>query len=368
MAGGGVAVVHRPAVRLQSTVNVLGFRAHPQEWGDFPLEMRNKADMKSRAQSFAPFFLATSAFAWAGNHVIARFIAGEVPPGMLNVLRWLLVAVVLGAISWRTIAADMPTMLRNAGLLFFLGVVGGGVFGTLQFVSLRYTSVVNMGVLNSTAPAFIVAASVLIFRDRVRAIQITGIFVSLAGVVAMVSQLSLERLATFSLNAGDVLIVLNMMLFAVYSACLRLRPPIQLTSFLFSMAVAGAIANIPFVWVEWEAGFLFEPTWKSIGAVAYSGLVSSIVAYICWSRGVDAIGPSRASVYLHLIPFANAGFGALLLGEQLRLDHLVGLVLVLTGVWMTSQTGTAVSKQMQRSSARAAPSRPGVRSPQRSMR
>lgn len=319
--------------------------------------------MKARAQTLAPFLLATSAFAWAGNHVIARLVAGEVPPGMLNVLRWVVVAAVLGAFSWRTIAADMPLMRRNAGLLFFLGTIGGGIFGTLQFVSLRYTSVVNMGVLNSVAPAFIVAASVLIFRDRVRVIQIAGIFVSLAGVIAMVSQLSLERLATFSLNAGDILIVINMMLFAIYSACLRLRPPIELTSFLFAMAVAGAISNVPFVWVEWEAGFLLEPTFRSIGAVAYASLVSSIVAYICWSRGVEAIGPSRASVFLHLIPFANAGFGALLLGEELRLDHLVGLVLVLTGVWMTSQTDTAIAK-VNRSRRTTVPSRP----PHRSMR
>lgn len=328
------------------------------------------ATMKSRTQTLAPLFLATAAFAWAGNHVVARFIAGEVPPGMLNVLRWVVVALVLGAFSWRTIAADLPAMRSHFWTLLFLGTVGGGIFGTLQYVSLRYTSVVNMGVLNSTAPAFIVAASVLIFRDKVRPIQIAGVFVSLAGVIAMVSQLSLERLATFSLNAGDILIVLNMMLFAIYSACLRLRPSIQLTSFLFSMALAGAFSNIPFVLVEWEAGFLFEATAKSLGAVAYASLVSSIVAYICWSRGVEAIGPSRASVFLHLIPFANAGFGAVLLGEQLRLDHFVGLALVLTGVWMTSQTGTAVSKQVKRPKSAPPPSRPvaPARAPQRSMR
>ncbi len=321
--------------------------------------------MSARPQILAPLFLATAALAWAGNHVVARAIAGEVPPGQLNLLRWVVVASLIGLVSWRQIAADFPLMKRNAGRLFLLGAFGGGIFGTLQYVSMQYTSVVNMGVLNSVGPAFIVAASVLIFRDTVRPIQVAGIFVSLLGVMAMVSQLSLQRLATFALNAGDILIVLNMMLFAVYSACLRLRPAIQLSSFLFAMALAGAIANIPFVYVEWEADYLLEASFKSFGALAYAALMTSILAYICWSRGVEAIGPSRASVFLHLIPFANAGFGVMLFGEQLRLDHFVGLALSLTGVWMTSQSGTAVGKKKKAKTPATRAVRP---MPQRSMR
>lgn len=322
--------------------------------------------MQARSQRFAPLYLATAAIAWAGNHVVARAIAGEVPPGQINLLRWVVVAILIGAVCWRSIAADFELMRQNAGRLFLLGAFGGGIFGTLQYVSMQYTTVVNMGVLNSTAPAFIVAASVLIFRDKVRPIQLFGVFVSLLGVMAMVSQLSLERLATFSLNPGDILIVINMMLFAAYSSCLRLRPAIQLSSFLFAMAIGAAISNIPFILVEWEAGFYLEPGIKSFGGLAYAAIMTSIVAYVCWSRGVEAIGPSRASVFLHLIPFANAGFGVLLFNEQLRLDHFVGLVLALTGVWLTSQTGTAVGKA--KTAPRKGPSPARVSPPQRSMR
>jgi drug/metabolite transporter (DMT)-like permease len=292
---------------------------------------------RQRALLHAPLFLTLAALAWAGNHVVARAIADQVPPGTVNLLRWLVVAALVGVFARRAIAADWPVMRRHKAVLFWLGVSGGGVFGTLQYVGLQYTGVVNMGILNSVAPAFIVAASVLLFRDPIRPVQVLGILVSLAGVVAMVSRLDPSRLAALEFNKGDLIILANMALFAVYSACLRLRPPIALSSFLFALALAAAIANLPHAAVEHLSGFVFAVSPLSVIAVAYAAVMTSIVAYVCWSKGVEAIGPARASVFLHLIPFANAGLGMTLFAEPLRLDHVIGFVLVLAGVALTSR-------------------------------
>lgn len=291
---------------------------------------------RRRALRWAPLFLAFAALAWAGNHVVARAIAGKVPPGSVNLWRWVLVAVLVGLVSARTIAADWPAMRRHWMRLFLLGATGGGLFGTLQYVGLQYTTVVNMGVLNSVAPALIVAASVLLFRDPVRPVQIVGILVSLAGVLAMVCQLDWSRLAALAFNRGDLIILANMALFAGYSACLRLRPPIALSSFLFALSIAAALANVPHALYEHAAGDAFPISVLSLGAVVYAALVTSIVAYVCWSKGVEALGPSRAGVFLHLIPIANAVLGISLFGETLRLHHVIGFLLVLTGVALAS--------------------------------
>jgi drug/metabolite transporter (DMT)-like permease len=291
----------------------------------------------ARALWLAPLFLSLSALSWAGNHVVARSIAGEVPPGTVNLLRWVVVAVLVGVVAQGSIRRDWALMRRHWFVLAALGVSGGGIFGTLQYVGLQYTTVINMGVLNSVAPAMLALAGFLAFRDALRPMQVFGITVSLVGVVAIASRLDLDVLRTMEFNRGDVIIFANMALFAGYSAFLRKRPPIALGSFLFALALAAAAANVPWAIYEHVSGSVFAVSAKSLGAVAYAAIFTSIVAYVCWSRGVEAIGPGRAGVFLHLIPVFNFGFGILLLGEPVKAYHGVGLALILLGVWLTTR-------------------------------
>src|SRR5262245_17946799 len=168
--------------------------------------------------------LPLTALAWAGNHVLARAVAGKVPPASLGVVRWSIVALAVLPAALPYLRGDWPRIRRNPVIMAVAAVTGGGLFGTLQYVALHFTTALNMGVVGSVAPAFIVAASWIAFRDRLSGSQLIGVLVSLMGVLAIVTRLDLDRLAGFSLNGGDLIIVVNMALFAVYSACLRLRP------------------------------------------------------------------------------------------------------------------------------------------------
>lgn len=294
-----------------------------------------------RPTLLAVLMLAAAALSWAGNHVVARAIAGQVPPATLNALRWTIVAVLVGVVAHRQIARDWPQLRRSWKTMLVLGASGGGLFGTLQYVGLQYTSVVNMGVLNSVAPALIVLASWLTFRDPIKPVQLFGIAVSLSGVLAMVSKLDPGTLATLSFNRGDLIIIANMALFAVYSACLRLRPPVALSTFLFALSIPAALINVPWAWAEHAQGFAFDVTPMSVGGSLYAALFTSIVAYVCWSRGIEILGPGRAGVFLHLIPLFNTAFGTVLLGESLQPHHVVGLALILVGVFLTARSRRA---------------------------
>jgi drug/metabolite transporter (DMT)-like permease len=301
--------------------------------------------MKPTFSLLAMMLLTCSALSWAGNHVVARAIAGKVPPASVNLLRWVVVALLVGLVTRKTIAKDWPLLRRHWLVMTALGITGGGLFGTLQYVGLQYTTVVNMGVLNSAAPPLIVLASYLTFRDAILPLQIIGVAVSLLGVLAMVSKLDPAVLAAMTFNEGDVIIFANMALFAFYSACLRLRPPVSLTSFLFALSIPAALINVPWAYYEHINGFAFEPSALSVGAVAYAALFTSIVAYLCWSRGIEILGPGRAGVFLHLIPIFNTAMGTALLGETLQIYHAVGLALILSGVFLATRPRAAALGQ-----------------------
>jgi drug/metabolite transporter (DMT)-like permease len=297
-----------------------------------------------RSARAAYVLLPVAAACWAGNHIVARAIGGYVPAASLSLVRWLLVALVLGVCAGRHVIRDWPVLRQRLLLMLFLALMGGSIFGTMQYVTLQYTTALNMGVVGSISPVFIVAASWLLFGDRLGGLQLFGVLVSLTGVLAIMSQLSLRRLLDLSFNFGDLLIIVNMAFWAIYCACLRLRPNVHAMSFLFVFALASALFVLPFAVWEFAIGrrLLLEPL--TVFAVVYAALVTSLLAYVAWNRGIELVGAPRASAFLHTIPLFAAVFATSLLGERLYPFHVVGFALILAGVTLAARPSAKLAQ------------------------
>jgi drug/metabolite transporter (DMT)-like permease len=198
-----------------------------------------------------------------------------------------------------------------------------------------------MGVVGSVAPAFIVAASFILFGDRMGFTQLTGVAISLTGVLAIVTQLHPENLLELSFNTGDLIIITNMVLWAIYCACLRLRPSVHPLSFLFALSIVALIGNVPFALWEHASGYHLVADTKTSLAIFYAALFTTLLAYITWNRGIDLIGAPRAGAFLHTIPLFSTTLAMLFLGEQLKLFHVVGFALILSGVSLAARPATA---------------------------
>jgi drug/metabolite transporter (DMT)-like permease len=255
----------------------------------------------------------------------------------MAVLRWLLAALILLPFAVRHLYRDRAALGDKPWTVVLLSMAGGGAFGTLQFIALQYTVALNAAVFNSTVPVFIVAAGGLIFRDAVRPIQLLGLFTSMLGVVFIVAKGDPEALTALSFNFGDLLLIANMALFAVYSTCLRLRPPMHWMSFLIAFSVVSALGNLPLAIWEHLDGEPLRPDLPTVLSVLYAGVFTSVVAYACWARGIEHIGAARAGVFLHLVPLYGAVLSWALLGEPVRLFHVAGLGLILTGVFLAAR-------------------------------
>src|ERR1051325_5573100 len=250
--------------------------------------------------------LALASLCWSGNHLMGRAIAGHVPPLTISTLRWLLAAALVYPFVRRQLAADWPLIRERFGVLISLSLLGGALFGALQFVGLQLTTALNGSVMNSLGPLFIAAASAVMFRDRLTGGQAAGIAVSLLGVLAIITKLDPGVLAHLSFNVGDLIILGNIVIWGVYSASLRWRPRIHPFSFMFIFALMSGIAMLPAMAWEHASGFTLQPTLLTVFAIGFVTLFSTITAFVCWTRGVELIGPNRAGVFLHLIPIFSA--------------------------------------------------------------
>jgi drug/metabolite transporter (DMT)-like permease len=275
--------------------------------------------------------LALAALFWSGNHIVGRAIGGEVPPIGISTVRWLLPTIALGFLAFPHIKRDWPVIRARWGILLWLGIVGGALFTAGQYIGLQYTTALNVSVLNSLVPVLIIATGGIIFRDRVTAIQFGGILMSSVGVLVVIARGQLSNLQHLLFNWGDIIIVFNMMVFAVYAVYLRKRPLIHWLSFIFVFGAVSTLATLPFMIWEMAAGITFKPTWLTVFAVAYVSIFPSLLAFAAWNRGVQLIGANRSGPFVHLVPVYTAILGSALLNEHLSTFHIFGFALIIAG-------------------------------------
>ena len=140
-------------------------------------------------------------------------------------------------------------------MLLLLGAIGVGTHNALAYLGLNYTTATNGVILNSFIPVMIITISWLFLRERLTPLQLAGVGVSLAGVLTILSQGSLATLLAFRLNGGDLLVILSMAMWSIYTICLRWRPPgLHMLSFLFVLMVVGDLCVLPFLLGEMALG------------------------------------------------------------------------------------------------------------------
>ena len=77
-------------------------------------------------------------------------------------------------------------------------------------------------------------------------------------------------------------------------------------------------------------------------AMIYLIVFATALGQQAWLYGVKGVGPSRAGVFVNLIPVSALSLSALVLGEPIGGKELVGIVLILAGVWLVGRQSARV--------------------------
>lgn len=292
-----------------------------------------------RGRHVSPFLLLTlTPFFWACNWIVGRGLATSIPPMAMTFYRWLFAILILAPFAWPHVRRDWPVMWKNRRSMLLLGVVGVGSHNALAYLGLNFTTAVNGVILNSFIPVMIITLSWIFLRQRLSAIQLAGVTVSLSGVLAILSRGSLETLRTLTLNRGDLFVIGSMLLWSIYTICLRWKPPgLNMLSFLLVIACVGDTVILPFYLVEMALGFRASFTALNVTALVSVALFSSVLAYIFWNRGVEQVGASVAGLFVHLMPVFGTILAWIFLDEKLQAFHIAGIALILTGIYVTSR-------------------------------
>jgi len=269
---------------------------------------------------------------WAGNVIVGRAVRGEIPPLMLAFSRWTLALLILAPFAWRRAVAQRALIRRHWGAILLLGLAGVAAFNGFLYSGLRYTTAANSMLLQGLIPTLVVIVGSVVFGDKAPWRQVAGIALSTLGVTFIVFRGELSEILRLRLGMGDFLVLSGCASWGIYTASLRLRPPIDPLVFLFVTFAIGALAMG--VGALSEAQAIAQMHWNThmVAAIAYVAIFPSILAYMSFNAAVSHVGPGAAGQAISLMPLLGAVLAAMILGEPLFAYHLVGMALILSGV------------------------------------
>ena len=274
---------------------------------------------------------------WAGNIVIGRAVAGQVPPIALAYWRWTGAFMLAFGFAWPHLRRDWPVLLRHWRMMLLLALTGFATYNTMSYIGLQYTTALNALLLQSVMPVLILIWAFALYDERPSAWQTLGVVVSLIGVASIASGGSLDTFLQLSFNRGDTWILVALALNAVYAPLLRHRPAVHPLSFIVVAMGLASLMMLPFYLYEAAGGAVIRGGWPSYAAMAYTAVLPSFVAYACFTRGVELIGAARAGQSAHLMPVIGSVLAVLFLGERFHVYHVAGALLIGLGILLASR-------------------------------
>ena len=285
--------------------------------------------MPSRTALLALGFGLLAAFFWGTHSVIVRYLTTDMHGLTIAVVRLYIAAFVLYLVMRM---GKQPVRIRLKDRLFLLTVAGSVANYALFHIGLEHTSASNAMLLENTAPIFVIVYLVVIFRHRVRAVEMAAAALAVLGTYfAIRHDVSLggERMD------GDILEILAGVTWAVFIvgsslALAKTEKTLERIAFLFNVFLVSAVVLTPFVFF-----YPVHPTWQDVVLLIILGVFPTAIAYYLWYEAAARVSAVSASLLFTLSVVFTLINAHLFLGEPLTFNVIIGAVLIVAGVLLS---------------------------------
>jgi drug/metabolite transporter (DMT)-like permease len=264
-----------------------------------------------------------------------RVAVEDIPPLDLAVLRFAQGAIVLLLVLALRAPEQLKVDRADLPLLALLGAIFFSAFPLAFNTALRFTEASRGAIVLATMPVWSIILGRLFVRERLRAGQIAGVVLSMAGVGLAVGNASVGA-GTRDALIGDSLMLLTAFLGALYGVlaqrALTRYPPLTVTTYAM---VIGTFLLLPAALPGGLAGAtLFNES--NFELVLFLGIFGGAIAFFLWTSALSRLSPTRVAVYINLNPMVAALLGILLLSERADAAFFIGFIAVVAGVFMVN--------------------------------
>ena len=297
--------------------------------------------MPTSSQSRAYVALLLIVALWGSYPAMAKLALRDIPPVMLVTLRAAIASAFLAVLLARAGAGAFreitPGALASFGVLALTGIVGST---QLTYLSLYYTTAANVVLLQVATPVMVALGARVYLGERLSRLAWTGVWLSIAGVLLIITRGRLANLRPGQLQIGDLINLGAMVGWSAYTVygkrVLATYSPALATTAAYLLGTAALIPIAVVTAPLFPAPRLGSPiVWL---VVLYQAVLGA-VAHVWWYRAIHVIGPSLSAVFLNLQPVVGLALAAVLLGEAIGVWQIAGGLLVLVGVVLTTGAG-----------------------------
>lgn len=264
---------------------------------------------------------------------ITRYLVVGADPVMLAILRWgigflcLLPCAVLLRVRWPQ-RSDWPAVMA-LGICFF------GLFFILYNIAVSYTTAARASPALATLPLHTMVVGAILGVERLTARKIAGVGIAILGVAAALA----AGLAQSPAGAWRGELIMTGAVFCMAFYNVLSRPLMQRSSALGFLTVgmgAGALVLVLVGFAKGSFAALAHFTTAQWIAGLYLGAGGGALAFILWVMALARATPTRVANTMTVNPIAATLLAALLIGEPITPNLLIGLVAVFAGIWIAT--------------------------------
>jgi len=271
----------------------------------------------------------------ASNLIIARGGVEFAPPISLAFWRWLTVFLILLVFNYK-ILKKKNFIIKEYKKLFFLGFTGCGICGAFPFIAGQTTTVINMGIIYTSSPIFIILLSYFLFKENMNFFKMLGLTSCLVGVLIIIVKGDYLALIKLKFTKGDLWMLGASIGWALYSIFLfNWKTSFNVFERFTLISFFGALSLFPFYLIEevyirnTEFNLIFL-LW-----VLFAALSPGIIAFSLYTYTQKYLGATTTGFALYLYTVYGALYGILFFDEILRSFHIYGVILVFLGIYLT---------------------------------
>ena len=286
--------------------------------------------------------LTTPPILWAGNAIVGRLVRDAVPPMTLNLLRWTIALVVLLPLG-RAALRHGSGVLANWRRYAMLGLLGVGLYNSLQYLALQSSTPINVTLVASGMPVWMLLVGRLFYGVPVKRKQVAGAALSIAGVLVVLCRGDVHQLLGLRLVIGDLYMILATIAWSFYSWMLMQQKDVPVlradwAAFLLAQVGFGVLWSAALAGGEWVLQDVrVDWSWAVGAALLYVALGPAVLAMRCWGAGVQRAGPSIGAFFVNLTPLFTALLSSAFLGEAPHLYHVLAFGMIVGGIAVSAR-------------------------------
>ncbi|MDA9624468.1 DMT family transporter [Pelagibacteraceae bacterium] len=283
--------------------------------------------------------LILAALFWSGNFIVGKFATlFQIPPLTLNVFRWISVWLILMPFTYKEIYNNFPIIKKNWFVISLMGVMTISTFNSVVYFALNYTQVINAVLVLAAIPAATIVLSSLMKIEKTNIFQLLGLFLSIIGIGSIISYGDIEKIISLSFNKGDLWMLVCVFTWALYSTLLKKNKfKFSQFSLIQLMVSAGILFLIPQFFYEKSIGLELNYNKAFFLILFYVVVFPAIAAYYCWQKGVEIIGPNRATMFIQLMPLFSAVMAIIIFNEKFEMYHFIGASFIVSGIYLSNR-------------------------------